>query len=85
MCLDSTDWDVFRTATNSLDEYTDAATSYISFSEDYCIPSRTRVSYNDDKPRFIPKLRQLRLQKEEAFKSGNRDRFRELKYNSERS
>ncbi|KAG7501340.1 RNA-directed DNA polymerase from transposon BS [Solea senegalensis] len=42
-CLDSTDWDVFRTATNSLDEYTEAVTSYISFCEDCCIPSCTRV------------------------------------------
>ncbi|KAG7498097.1 hypothetical protein JOB18_048678 [Solea senegalensis] len=30
-CFDSTDWDVFRTATNSLDESTEAVTSYISF------------------------------------------------------
>ncbi|KAG7498096.1 hypothetical protein JOB18_048678 [Solea senegalensis] len=40
-CFDSTDWDVFRTATNSLDESTEAVTSYISFCEDYCVPSRT--------------------------------------------
>ncbi|KAK0144339.1 Serine/threonine-protein kinase SMG1 [Merluccius polli] len=71
-CLDSTDWDVFRTATNSLDEYTEAVTSYISFcEEDCCVPSRTRVSYNNDKPWFTAKLRRLRLDKEEAFRSGS--------------
>ncbi|CAG5948416.1 unnamed protein product [Menidia menidia] len=79
-CLETTDWDVFRTATTSLDEYTETVTSYISFCEDCCIPSRTRVSYNNDKPWFSPKLRQLRLQKEEAFRSGDRDRFKESKY-----
>ncbi|KAF7651884.1 hypothetical protein LDENG_00104270 [Lucifuga dentata] len=79
-CLDCTDWDVFRTATNSLDEFTEAVMSYISFCEDCCIPSRTRVTYNNDKPWFTAKLRQLRLQKEEVFKSGDRDRFRESKY-----
>ncbi|CAG6022009.1 unnamed protein product, partial [Menidia menidia] len=79
-CLETTDWDVFRTATTSLDEYTEAVTSYISFCEDCCIPSRTRVSYNNDKPWFSPKLRQLRLQKEEAFRSGDRDRYKESKY-----
>ncbi|CAG5851099.1 unnamed protein product [Menidia menidia] len=79
-CLETTDWDVFRTATTSLDEYTETVTSHISFCEDCCIPSRTRVSYNNDKPWFSPKLRQLRLQKEEAFRSGDRDRFKESKY-----
>ncbi len=70
-CLDCTDWDVFRTATNSLDEYTEAVTSYISFCEDSCVPSQW-VSYNNDKPWFTAKLRQLRLEKEETFR--NRDR-----------
>ena len=79
-CFDCTDWDVFRSATNCLDEYTEAVTSYISFCEDCCIPSRTRVSYNNDKPWFTAKLRNLRLQKEEAFRSGDRERFIELKY-----
>ncbi|KAG7459167.1 hypothetical protein JOB18_037064, partial [Solea senegalensis] len=79
-CLDSTDWDVFRTATNSLDEYTEAVTSYISFCEDCCVPSCTRVSYNNDKPWFTAKLRRLRLDKEEAFRSGDKDRFKEAKY-----
>ena len=79
-CFDCTDWDVFRSATNCLDEYTEAVTSYISFCEDCCIPSRTRVSYNNDKPWFTAKLKNLRLQKEEAFRSGDRERFIELKY-----
>lgn len=72
-CLDCTDWNVFRTATNCLDEYTEAVTSYISFCEDCCIPSRTRVSYNNDKPWFTTKLGQLQLEKEEAFRSGDRE------------
>ena len=79
-CLDCTDWDVFRAATTSLDEYTEAVTSYISFCEDSCVPTRTRVSYNNDKPWFTVKLRQLRLEKEKAFRSGDRDRFRVSKY-----
>jgi len=74
-CLDCTNWEVF-----SLDEFTEAVTSYISFCEDCCIPSRTRVSYNNDKPWFTAKLSQLRRQKEEAFKSGDRDRFKESKH-----
>ena len=79
-CLDCTDWEVFRTASNSLDEYTEAVTSYISFCEDSCVPSRTRVSYNNDKPWFTVKLKKLRLEKDEAFRSGNRDGYVESKY-----
>ena len=67
-CLDTTDWDVFRASTNNQDEYTEAVTSYISFCEDCCVPSHTRVSYNNDKPWFSPKLRQLRKEKEAAFR-----------------
>ena len=80
VCLDWTDWEVFRTATNSLDEYTEAVTSYISFCEDSCVPSRTRVCYNKNKPWFTAKLKKLRLKKEEAFRRGDRDRYIESKY-----
>ncbi|KAK3558652.1 hypothetical protein QTP86_023097, partial [Hemibagrus guttatus] len=41
-CLDYTDWDVFISTTNSLDEYTDSVTTYSNFCEDTIIPSRTR-------------------------------------------
>ena len=79
-CLDCMDWNVFKTATESLDEYTEAVTSYISFCEDCCMPSRNRVSFNNDKPWFTAKHWQLRLQKEQAFRSGDRDKFEESKY-----
>ncbi|KAK0144347.1 RNA-directed DNA polymerase from mobile element jockey [Merluccius polli] len=68
------------TATNSLDEYTEAVTSYISFCEDCCVSSCTRVSYNNNKPWLTAKLQRLRLDKEEAFRSGDKDRFKEAKY-----
>ncbi|KAK3538765.1 hypothetical protein QTP86_015707 [Hemibagrus guttatus] len=42
-CLDCTDWDVFRSTTNSLDEYTDTVSSFIYFGEDSIIPSCTRL------------------------------------------
>lgn len=54
--LDCTDWDVFRTAANSLYEYTEFVTSYIGFPEDSCVPTSPRVSYINDKPFFTAKL-----------------------------
>ncbi len=80
VCLHCTDWDVLGTATVSESEYTEAATSYISFCEDCYIPSHTRVSYDNGKPWCTAKFRQPLLQKEEAFRSGDRDRFKESKY-----
>ena len=71
-CLDCTDWDVFRTATNNLDEYTEAVTSYS------CVPSHTRVSCNNNRSWFTAELSQLKLEKEEAFRSGTKDILRSL-------
>lgn len=71
-CMELTDWCVFDDATSSLDEHTDTVTSYISFCEDICVPTRTRIKYNNDKPWFNAKLKQLRRSKEEAYRSGDR-------------
>ena len=71
-CLDCTDWDMFTTAINSLDEPTEAVTSYITFCENCCIPTHTRIRYNNDKPWLTAKLRRLMLDKEEVFRSGDR-------------
>lgn len=79
-CFDCTNWDMFRSTSNNLDEYTETTTSYFSFCGDCCKPSRTRVSYNYDKAWFTDKLKHLRLQKEEAFRSGDRDQYKEPKY-----
>ncbi|KAJ8405686.1 hypothetical protein AAFF_G00316660 [Aldrovandia affinis] len=67
-------------AGNNLDEYTDTVTSFISFCEEVCVPVRTRKIYNNDKPWFTAQLRRLRSEKEEARRSGDKDRFKEAKY-----
>ncbi len=46
-CFDLTDWSVFEAASNDLDELTETVTSYISFCEDMCIPTRTRLTYRN--------------------------------------
>ncbi|KAJ8417090.1 hypothetical protein AAFF_G00283170 [Aldrovandia affinis] len=72
-CLDSTDWDIFKTNNNNLDDYADAVTSYISFCEETCIPTRAVYKFNNCKPWFSAELGKLRTNKEEAYKSGDRD------------
>ncbi len=54
-CFNLTDWSVFEAAATDLDELTETVTSYISFCEDMCIPTRTHLTYNNDKPWFTVK------------------------------
>ncbi len=51
-CFELTDWSVFEAVANNLDEFTETVTSSISFCEDMCIPTRTHLTYNNDKPWF---------------------------------
>ncbi len=83
-CFDLTDWTVFEAAANDLDELTETVTSYISFCEDMCIPTRTRLTYNNDKPWFTTKLRQLRQAKEDAYRKGNIVLYKQAKYTLEK-
>ena len=71
-CFDCTDWSVFEATSTDLDELTDTVTSYISFCEDMCVPTKTFRTFSNNKPWFTAKLRQLRKAKEEAYRSGDR-------------
>ncbi len=82
-CFDLTDRSVFEAAANDLDELTETVTSYISFCEDMCIPTRTHLTYND-KPRFTAKLRQLRQAKEYAYRKGDKVLYKQAKYTLEK-
>ncbi|XP_068507522.1 uncharacterized protein [Syngnathus scovelli] len=78
-CFDCTDWSVFDAANSDLHELTDTVTSYISFCEDLCVQTKTFCTYNNDKPWFTPNLRRLRKVKEEAYRSGDRDLFKQTR------
>ena len=58
-CFDCTDWSVFEAAASDLHELTDTVTSYISFCEDMCVPTKTFCTYNNNKPWFFGKVWQL--------------------------
>ncbi len=45
-----------------------------------CIPTRTHQTYNNDKPWFTAKLRQLFQAKEDAYRNGNRVLYKQAKY-----
>ncbi len=71
-CFYLTDGSVIEAAATDLDELTETVTSYISFCEDICIPTRTFLSFNNDKPWFTGKLKQLCQAKEDAYRSGDK-------------
>ncbi len=77
-------WTVFEAAANDLDKLRETVTSYISFCEDMCIPTRTRLTYNNDKPWFTAKLRQLRQAKEDAYRMGDKVLYKQAKYTLEK-
>ncbi len=83
-CFDLTDWTVFEAAATDLDELTETVTSYISFCEDMCIPTRTHLTYNNDKPWFTAKLRQLRQAKEDVYRKGDKVLYKQAKYTLEK-
>ncbi len=66
--FDLTDWTVYEAAATDLDELTETVTSYIKFFADMFIPTRTHLTYNNDKPWFTAKLRKLRQAKEDAYR-----------------
>ncbi len=49
-----------------------------------CIPTRTRLTYNNDKPWFTAKLRQLRQAKEDAYRMGDKVLYKQAKYTLEK-
>ncbi|KAJ8391292.1 hypothetical protein AAFF_G00090790 [Aldrovandia affinis] len=71
---------MFKTINNSLDDYADAVTSYISFCEETCIPTRAVYTFNNCKPWFSAELGKLRTNKEEAYRSGDQDGYKRAKY-----
>ena len=75
-CMDCTDWGVFKEASFSLDEYADVVTSYVSFCEDMCIPSKTVRAYGNDKPWFSKLVKAKLDAKNRAFKSGDKDQYK---------
>uniref|UniRef100_A0A3B1IGL0 Reverse transcriptase domain-containing protein n=1 Tax=Astyanax mexicanus TaxID=7994 RepID=A0A3B1IGL0_ASTMX len=78
-CFDCTDWSVFEDATGDLDVLTDTVTSYISFCEGMCVPTKTFRIFNNNKPWFTASLNQLRKAKEKAYSNGDRTLYKTLR------
>ncbi len=49
-----------------------------------CIPTRTHLTYNNDKPWFTAKLRQLLQAKKDAYRKGIKISYKQAKYSMEK-
>ncbi len=49
-----------------------------------CIPARTHLTYNNGKPWFTAKLRQLRQANEDAYRKGDKVLYKQAKYTLEK-
>ncbi len=49
-----------------------------------CLPTRTHLTYNNDKPWFTAKLRQLCQAKEDAYRKGDKVLYKQAKYTLEK-
>lgn len=65
-------WNLFEAAATDLDELINTVTSSTSFCEDLCVPTKTFCTYNNNKPWFSAKLKQLHQAKKEAHRSRDR-------------
>ena len=79
-CHEVTDWDTFKNVSDDLDEYTDTVTQYISLCVDSCIPTRTVVSYTNQKPWFTKDIRDKMHARNEAFKRGDQLGYKTCRY-----
>ncbi len=78
-CLEVTDWSVFKESCVDLNEYTEVVTSYISFCETVCVPSKAVTIYNNNKPWFNKEIKILWREKHKAFKSGDKELYKIIK------
>ena len=83
-CMKSTDWESLRAPEDDNGSFADTLCSYISFCEQVCLPTKTITRYNNQEPWFSKQLRELRHQKEHAFREGDMDTFRLARQNLNR-
>ena len=76
--FDCTDWDLLFNSASSLDEATDAITSYVKFCVDTIIPRKTFKMFPNNKPWVTKELRDLLKVKNGALINGNKTRVKEV-------
>ena len=85
-CSECTDWCVFRMAWADFDDYTDTVTSYVSFYEESCIPSKTvTIKMQTTKPWFTQDIKRKLVAKQKVSKSKDKQRNKAAKHDAEKA
>jgi len=83
-CLDCTDWEALTGPCADVHEQADVITSYVSFCEDVCIPTRQVKCWANDKPWFNNSLKAKLKAKDDAHQAGDDAEFKRAKYELQR-
>jgi hypothetical protein len=84
-CLEATDWNIFRDATDNIHDYTETVSDYISWCTSICAPPRSVRVFPNQKPWFNGDIKQNIRIRREAFKSGGQEEYKRARYDLERS
>jgi hypothetical protein len=77
--FDCTDWEVFITACDSIDELTETVSDYVSFCVQLTIPSKEVKVYPNNKPWITTEIKSIINKKKEAFGKQDNEQLRYLK------
>lgn len=84
-CLEATDMNIFREASDNIHEYTDTVSSYIEWCTSICIPSRTIRVLPNQKPWFNADVRIKIKNRSIAFKTGDIMEYKYARYELQKS
>ena len=84
-CLEATDMDVFKEATDNIHDYTETVSGYIEWCTSICIPTRTTRVFPNQKPWFNADVRLKIRNRCAAFKSGDTTEYKRARYELQRS
>ena len=76
--FECTDWDMFVTATESIDELTETVTGYVNFCVQSIIPAKTLKIFANNKPWVTPEIKTIINKKKGAFGRGDKAQLRTI-------
>ena len=84
-CLETSDWVMFKSSSENLNEYTDVVTSYISFCYDTCVPPNTVKVKANDKEWVNKDFKDCMKNKFDAFMNNDEEGLKKAKYDIRKS
>ncbi|XDV41036.1 hypothetical protein PO909_009977 [Leuciscus waleckii] len=79
-CLEATDMNVFKDASEDIHDYTETVSYYINWCTSICVPSRTVRIFPNQKRWFNGDIRLKIKQRQVAFKAGNGEEYKKARY-----